>query len=656
MRLFVRNRHFFALDIALLVLSAYLSFVLRLAQGNLDGHWGGLALFSTMVVITTPMVFWFAGVYSRYWRYASIEEVLLLSGSVTIATIIATAEAYVLDTFLPVSTEIPRSIPFIFLLLALVVTAGPRLVARLTRTPRTRGGAADGFHNVLIMGAGDTGEIMLRELRQSPHLKMHAVGFLDDDPMKQNIRIHGVPVLGTRDAIPYMAEKYNIHTVIIAMPTASGKAIREIAAICEQSGVQARTMPGIFELLNGTVSVSQLRNVEIEDLLRRAPTEIDMKAVGELIQGKRVLVTGGGGSIGSELCRLVLRYEPSELVVLGHGENSVFEIQNELQHTVSTQGLNATKLSTVICDIRFRERVRNVFEAYRPQIVFHAAAHKHVPLMEHNPEEAVTNNVLGTQNVVDAALAVDVDRFVMISSDKAVNPTNIMGVSKRTAELLVHRGGQRSGKPYMAVRFGNVLGSRGSVVLTFKQQIAMGGPVTITDPRMERYFMTIPEAATLVLQAAVLGKGGEVFVLDMGEPVKIIDLATDMIQLSGLQVGRDIDIVYTGTRPGDKLFEELFVKGEHYDRTSHPKIFHAANASSFVPLQLDEAVEQLAVAASNHDQAAIRRVFQQLVPEYRPLPKDGAETHQRTTGEQPKVAVSSTSTESYRKGGHPATG
>jgi FlaA1/EpsC-like NDP-sugar epimerase len=620
MRFLVRNRHFFAVDFVLLAVSAYLSFVLRLGGADLTGYWEGLVLFSATSLVVVPVVFRFAGVYSRYWRFASVEEVLLLSMSISIATLIVTAIAFSLDILLSPQTDIPRSIPFIFLLLGLVVTAGPRLAVRLARMPRAQGNLVGGRQKVLIMGAGRAGEIMLRELRHMPHLNMQAVGFLDDDPSKLSVRIHGVPVLGSRSDIAYLAAKHDVQMVIIAMPTTSGKVIREIVQICEQAGVQARTMPGLFELLSGTVSVNQLRNVQIEDLLRRAPTEIDMEAVAKVVHGKRVLITGGGGSIGRELCRLLLHYEPSELIVLGHGENSVFEIHQELQRLAeSHKSVQQPKISTVICDIRFKERVHQVFDHYRPQLVFHAAAHKHVPLMEQNPEEAVTNNVLGTRSVIDASLAVDVERFVMISSDKAVNPTNIMGVSKRTAELLVHRAADRSGKPYMAVRFGNVLGSRGSVVLAFKQQIAAGGPITITDPRMERYFMTIPEAVTLVLQAAVLGKGGEVFVLDMGEPVKIVDLASDMIRLSGLLVGHDIDIVYTGMRPGEKLFEELFVDGEQYERTSHAKIFHVANASSFVPQRLDEGVEALTSAASRHDGAAIRRVFQQIVPEYRPV-------------------------------------
>jgi FlaA1/EpsC-like NDP-sugar epimerase len=399
------------------------------------------------------------------------------------------------------------------------------------------------------------------------------------------------------------------------MPTASGKTIREIVSICESVQVQTKIIPGIYELLGGTVRVNQLRDVEIEDLLRREPVQTDIAAVKELIQGKRVLITGSGGSIGRELCRQVFRCGPAELILLGHGENSIFAIHNELNQlghslspaanghksngTASTlySSIKLPRLVPVIADIRFLDRLQLIFEQYRPEIVFHAAAHKHVPLMEANPAEAVTNNIIGTRNLLTAALAVDVQRFVMISTDKAVNPTNIMGASKRAAELLVHRAGRESGRPYVAVRFGNVLGSNGSVVLTFKQQIAAGGPVTVTHPDMRRYFMTIPEAVQLVLQAATLGKGDEVFILDMGEPVKIVDLARDLIELSGLEVGRDIDIVFTSPRPGDKLFEELFINGEKHARTCHEKIFISKQAGNFIPSNSVAVLANLAAAA-----------------------------------------------------------
>lgn len=623
----LRNRYFFVSDVILLPLAAYTSFVLRLEEANLIEYWSGLILFTVFSLLVIPLVFTLVGVYSRYWRYASVEELLLLASAVMVATLVASGLSLVGSWMLP-NTIVPRSIPFIFFLLALVATAGPRLAARLAdryehRRRRTRQSLP-----VLVMGAGSAGSMMVRELRQNPQLGMEVVGFLDDDPAKQHVHIHGVPVLGNRYSIPKIVLEHNVRQVIIAMPTAPGKVIREIVDICEHVGVQTRIIPGIYELLDGKVSVNQLRNVQIEDLLRRKPIRTNTAAVGDLIQGKRVLITGGGGSIGSELCRQVLRSAPAELIIVGHGENSVFTIQNELL----TQTPAGTRIHAVIADIRFAERIHTLFEEYRPQIVFHAAAHKHVPLMEGNPAEAITNNVLGTRNLLKAAMAVNVNHFVMISTDKAVNPTSVMGASKRAAELLVHQAASLSGKAYLAVRFGNVLGSRGSVVLTFKQQIASGGPVTVTHPDMRRYFMTIPEAVQLVLQAATLGRGGEVFTLDMGEPVKIVDLARDMIELSGLEVGRDIDIVFTGMRPGEKLYEELFVPGEDYARTVHEKIFIACNASSFVPLALDEAIKSLESAAQRNDKVAILRLLHLLIPQ---MSRPAAEPTEEQSTEAP---------------------
>jgi FlaA1/EpsC-like NDP-sugar epimerase len=490
--------------------------------------------------------------------------------------------------------------------------------------------------------------MILREIQANPSLGMRVVGLIDDDPSKRHMRMHDVSVLGNRNEIPKIAAKQQVDEAIIAMPTAPGKELRSIMRICESAGIAQRTIPAIYSLL-GNVDLSHLRRIELEDLLQREPIQMDASAVRELLRARRVLVTGGGGSIGSELCRQILRCQPAELVLLGHGENSIFEIYSELRREATRLGSAAPKLRSVIADIRFPERINQTFMELRPEIVFHAAAHKHVPLMEENPAEAITNNVLGTRNVVEASLAAGVERFVMISTDKAVNPTSIMGASKRVAELIVHEAASTSGKPFLAVRFGNVLGSRGSVVLTFKQQIASGGPITVTHPDMKRYFMTIPEAVQLVLQGATLSRGGEVFMLDMGEPVKIVDMARDLIHLSGLEEGRDIDIVFTGLRPGEKLFEEMFAAGEQYERTQHQKIYIAANASSFVPQGLHASIAALQQASRDNDRAAIVRALQNLIPEYAPPVADaivmpasgrtpGAETKEwRAYGAQPST-------------------
>jgi FlaA1/EpsC-like NDP-sugar epimerase len=629
------NRYFFLTDIALLSCAAYLSFVLRLESWTLGTYSPMLGGFLTLALLTTLTIFYSTGIYRRYWPFASVDDLLVLSGSTAIASVIIGSLVIVgghVFTFFP---PIPRSVPAIFLLLALASAAGPRLLVRamlhyqrhLKKLDPSRkladqdGADSKPVQRVVVMGAGRAGTMVVRDLKSTAHLNVDVVGFLDDDPDKRHLTIGGVPVLGDRAAIPSIARIYGIQQLIIAMPSASGKTVREIRALCENAGVHTKVIPGIYELVDGKVHVNQIRDIQIEDLLRREPISIDMSAVRNLLKGKRVLVTGGGGSIGSELCRQVLRYNPSALIVVGHGENSVFEITNELRQRL-TDGLAddtshaSCEIHGVIADIRFQHRIHTVLESYAPDIVFHAAAHKHVPLMENNPVEAISNNVQGTRNLLNAAEANNVERFVMISTDKAVNPTSIMGASKRVAELLVHQTAERSGRPYMAVRFGNVLGSRGSVVLTFKKQIAKGGPITVTHPDMCRYFMTIPEAVQLVLQAGTLGQGGEVFTLDMGEQIKIADLARDIIQLSGLKVGDDIDIVYSGLRPGEKLYEELFMPDETFQRTQHKKIFIAANASTFVPQELPQRVEMLIAASEHNDVMFVLDMLEQLIPQH----------------------------------------
>jgi FlaA1/EpsC-like NDP-sugar epimerase len=613
----LRNRHFLVADLLLIPLVVYSSFVLRLEQLEPGQYLPGLLLMALAAGLVTPLFLFWAGIYQQYWRYASAGELLQLFGVVTLAGVTIGLVSLAAGMLLPALT-IPRSVPLIVLPLLLGAVATPRLLLRIWSSRMPRHEPASKGQPVLIMGAGDTGAMTVRELRYSARLKLRVVGLLDDDPAKRGMCIHGVIVLGDRSAIPALVRQYGIATVIIAMPTAPGKEVRAILQICRAAGVQTLTVPGFSELLDGRTSVSQLRQIEISDLLRRAPVQTDIAAVHQLIQDRVVMVTGGGGSIGSELCRQVLRAGPAELILLGHGENSVFEAQNELAamaRECAPTG-QAIGVKAVIADIRDARRLQATFERYRPSIVFHAAAHKHVPLMEENPVEAITNNVLGTRNLLNSAVATGVEHFVMISSDKAVNPTSVMGASKRVAEMLVLQTARTSGRPFVAVRFGNVLGSRGSVVLTFKRQIAAGGPVTVTHPDMRRFFMTIPEAVQLVLQAAVLGSKGEVFMLDMGEPLKVVDLARDMIRLSGLEEGRDIDIAYSGLRPGEKLFEELFAEGEQYTPTCHSKIFIAGNASGRVPSELTRAVAELERSAEENNDEAVLKQLHALVPEY----------------------------------------
>jgi len=628
-KLFVslHNKHFLFLDIFILLVTPTIAFLLRFDNVVLAHYAMPLAVYTVYALVVRLIIFSRFGFYGRLWRYASVEEVVQLVSGILFATIVVSIFFFGLRwhplSLCPTSLALcglPRSVPLLDGILVLLGVGGIRFSSRLAASWLSRHHGIVPMRRVLVMGAGDAGAMIVREMRANPQLGLEPIGFVDDDMYKHDVRIHGLPVLGSRYDIPDIVQAYKVVQVIIAMPSASGKVIRDVMTICEQAGVPAKTIPGIYELLDGQVSVNQLREIDINDLLRREPVHLDTTAVHAMLRGKRVLVTGGGGSIGGELCRQIWRCNPAELIIMGHGENSIFNIFNELRVEQDEPGLSTHRsLQPVIADIRSSQRLRVVFARYRPQVVFHAAAHKHVPLMERNPAEAITNNVLGTRNVLRAALTADVERFVMISTDKAVNPTSIMGASKRVAELLVHRAAKESGKPYVAVRFGNVLGSRGSVINTFKRQIAQGGPVTVTHPEMKRYFMTIPEAVQLVLQASVLGRGGEVFVLDMGEPVRIVDLARDMIELSGLRIGEDIDIKFVGMRAGEKLFEEIFGEEETYQRTRHEKIFIAADAGRFIPFDLDASLSVLVEAARRDDKAAIVLALRHLIPEFSPV-------------------------------------
>ncbi|HSJ59405.1 MAG TPA: nucleoside-diphosphate sugar epimerase/dehydratase, partial [Anaerolineae bacterium] len=455
--------------------------------------------------------------------------------------------------------------------------------------------------------------MIVREMQANPGLGYVPVGLLDDNSAKVGMTIHGVQVQGSRDDIPRLVKKEQIDEVLIAMPTASGRIIRDVVNLCQRAGVVYKTIPGIYELISGQVSVKQVREVRIEDLLRRTPVKLDGKNGEALISGTVVLVTGAGGSIGSELCRQLASYRPKKLLLLGHGEDSIHRIRMELGERFPH--LDA---EPIIADVCNQCRIDHILAHYRPEVIFHAAAHKHVPLMEMNVAEAVHNNVLGTWSVLRAAEAHGVARFVLVSSDKAVNPVNVMGATKRVAELLVRDCAQRTGRSFVVVRFGNVLGSRGSVVPLFQRQIAMRGPVTVTHPAMERYFMTIPEAVQLIIEAAAVGQGGEILVLDMGEPVAIVELAAELIRLSGLEPGRDVDIVFTGLRPGEKLQEQLFGNDEEPSATRHPKILVAQSNNGLDHGRLLSHVGELEQIVSYGDVEHIRTKMREIVPEYVP--------------------------------------
>ena len=619
--LLLRNRHFILIDLFIFCITPAQALFLRTEATTGFYSWD-LVIYTLFASTVRLLIFYAFGLYRRFWRYASSAELSRMVKAMGWATVIIAIFFFVAKVF--GFEQLPRSLPFIDALLALMLVIGSHASIRMTESWRRGTRDNSGVINVAIMGAGHTGEMIAREIQNNPQLNLCPIAFLDDDPTKHGMHIHNIPVLGDRNQLWQLVERHDIKRVIITMPAAPGREVRQVVALCRQIGLKTQIMPGLPELINGKASVNHLRNIQIEDLLRREPIQTDIAAIHGLVYGKRVLISGGGGSIGSELCRQILRCKPAQLILIGHGENSIFEISNELQriqhelqaNTEQSSRCAAHSIIPVIADLRFTERIHHIFASYRPQIVFHAAAHKHVPLMEAHPSEAITNNILGTKNLLDAAVAAQVERFVMISTDKAVNPTSVMGASKRSAEFLVHQAAQQSGRPYMVVRFGNVLGSRGSVVHTFKQQIAAGGPVCVTHPDMVRYFMTIPEAVQLLLQASVLGKGGEVFMLDMGEPVKIVNLARDLIELSGLEVGRDIEIAYTGIRPGEKLFEEMFTPGETYTRTHHAKVLMAANASHCIPNNLNEAIGGLIADAWRNDDKAILRGLKNLLPEF----------------------------------------
>lgn len=612
MRLYPRFRNEIVLitDLFLITVAGIGSFVLRTDLGPLFIYYLPQAIWLIAIsLVVKPIVFALYGLYRRLWVYASIKELKLIIVAITTASVIVSL-VIVLLRVLQVLPYFPRSTLPIDWLLTLVLIGGFRFSLRIlaeNRSPSEE--SSRGLRRVLVIGAGDAGALVVREMQKNNQLRLKPVGFLDDDPGKLKQQIHGIPVVGTLSDLARTLTLRRIHEVIIAIPSASGQVIRNVTEVCRSRGIQFRTMPGIYELLGGKVNVSRLRDVEITDLLRREPTRMDNEMVGSSLGGRRVLVTGAGGSIGRELCRQIARWMPEALILLGHGENSIFETLLELE-----ENFPSLPVHPVIADVRDIDRLNIVFENHRPQVVFHTAAHKHVPMMEVNIEEAITNNVLGTRNIVEASLNFTSERMVMISTDKAIRPVSVYGATKRLAEMLVLDASGRTDLPFSVVRFGNVLGSRGSVVPIFKRQILQGGPLTITHPDMERYFMTIPEAVHLVLQASAMGMGGEVFVLNMGEQVRILDLAEDLIRLSGLEPGKDIQIVFTGIRPGEKLSEELWDQWVTYKPTAHPDIVLLEDEDLLSGPVLMRTVDELIHLSREGDPATIVRILDDCIP------------------------------------------
>ncbi len=610
-RSYIRNRYVMIADIVLIFAAVLGSYVLRLELSSAFYTYlpSALWLIGCSLAIK-PLVYYFFGLYRRMWLYASVQELKLILSAVTSASVLVSMVMIGLFS-LGVFSGFPRSVLVIDWLLTVFIVGGLRFMLRLFAENKTNGGQNRQLNSgkrILVIGAGDAGAMVVRELQKNSQLNLNPIGFLDDDPTKQNQQIYGIPVIGTLTDLAATLENRRVDEVIIAIPSAPGRVVRLVANVCRIKGTPFRTMPGIYELIGGIVSISRLREVQIADLLRRESVSSLNEEVGATIGGKIIAVTGAGGSIGREICRQVARWGPSEMLLIGHGENSIFESLLELHDSFP-----AMLFRPVICDVRDHQRLNNVFERYRPEVVFHAAAHKHVPLMETNVEEAITNNIMGTRNVVQACVTHNVDKLVMISTDKAVRPINVMGATKRMAELIVLDAAYHYHKAFSIVRFGNVLGSRGSVVPLFKRQIAQGGPITITHPDMKRYFMTIPEAVHLVLQAASMEGCGETYVLNMGEQVRILDLAEDLIKLSGLEPGKDIEIVFTGIRAGEKLSEDLWDDGNRFESTQHPDIRKADRNVELSGKDLHNAVDELISLSREGDPSAIVKLLDELI-------------------------------------------
>jgi FlaA1/EpsC-like NDP-sugar epimerase len=624
----IRNRHFFFLDLTIVTISPLFALFLRM-EGTIPNTVFGtnLLLLTLILGVIKISIFYSVGLYNRFWISASVDELIriIIAGILTLLS--GTLVIYISRIFeFGVTGHFPLSLPALDSIITIALVSFSRFSLRIIETMNNRFESKKADSNVIILGAGSTGKMVLDEILMHPS-KGRVIGFLDDDKNKLNLKINGIPILGTTEEIEYFVEKKVVRKVIIAMAATSGKEIKSIHNICKNLDVELLTIPSMHSIINNKISFTSIKKVNMADLLRRESVVTNSDKLEKLIHDKVVFISGAGGSIGSEIVRQIMKHKPMKLLMFGKGENSIFEIQQEVLDTMKS---SADVLVPIVGDVRNENRVKSILEKYKPNVVFHAAAHKHVPLMEANIEEAFTNNVLGTKNLVTSCSNNGVEKFILISTDKAVNPTSIMGVSKRIAEMVVLNEAEKTGLSYSAVRFGNVLGSRGSVVNTFKKQIANGGPIKVTHKDIKRYFMTIPEAVQLVLQASILNNGGEIFVLDMGEPVRIVDLAKDMIHFSGLKYKDDIDIVFTGLRPGEKLFEELFFDCENYKKTSHKMIFSTTNAIKNTHPLFDVLIQELIARAkvNNGDINGYFDIIKELVPEYKFFNKNEIQYYQ----------------------------
>ncbi|WP_416326317.1 polysaccharide biosynthesis protein [[Eubacterium] hominis] len=593
-------------DVFSIAAVSYVSLILRFDGTVPQQYMEGLRATAVPVIMCGILVFYLFHLYKSLWEFASLTEMKNI--------VVASIGVSLLNIAVSVLTDhpMPKSSYFIFFLLLTAMTGGSRFLYRFLRSYKSKSLAkSKEASHAMIIGAGDAGEKLAKEILHSSHVYKEVKCFIDDDSTKWNRSIHDIPVVGGRDAIVEAVKKYEIQEILIAMPSVSRKEMAEVLNICKQTKCKLMKLPGMYQFVNGDITITKLKDVEIQDLLGREPIKVNMDDIMGYVKDKVVMITGGGGSIGSELCRQIVANDPKQLIIVDIYENNAYDIQLELKHDYPN-----LKLETMIASVRDKGKINDLFKKYHPDIVYHAAAHKHVPLMEDAPNEAIKNNVFGTLNVVKAADQYGVKKFILISTDKAVNPTNIMGATKRICEMIVQTYNKKSKTDYVAVRFGNVLGSNGSVIPLFKKQIEQGGPVTVTHPDIIRFFMTIPEAVSLVLQAGAYAKGGEIFVLDMGEPVKIADMARNLIRLSGYEPDVDIKIEYTGLRPGEKLYEEMLMKEEGMQTTGN-KLIHIGK-----PIEMDEEalflqLEKLYEAAyAETDQ--MRELVQQLVTTYHP--------------------------------------
>lgn len=609
LELYIKRIFFVLYDICAIIAACLLSLLIRF-EFEMDAsnrfYFERLERILPILIVLTLFIFNIFRMYNSIWKYAGGRELFYIACASGIASALYPITVMVV---IRETVPMPRSSYILYPIFLFLLVSAVRYVYRLIRALIRMRVNAQVQKRVLIVGAGEAANALLKEINNSSHLEMDVVGLVDDDLSKKGSFLHGIKVMGDRNDIPRLVNRLEVEKILIAIPTLPEREMKEILDICKETGCVLERLPGMYQLANGEISVSKLKEVDVNDLLGREAISVDLTSILGYVSGKIVMVTGGGGSIGSELCRQIASHKPRKLIIVDIYENTTYDIQNEL-----TKNFPELNLNVFIASVRNTKRINKIFDKYRPEIVYHAAAHKHVPLMENSPNEAVKNNVLGTLKVVQAADKYKTKRFVMISTDKAVNPTNIMGATKRICEMIIQTYNNRSQTEFVAVRFGNVLGSNGSVIPLFKKQIMAGGPVTVTHPDIVRYFMTIPEAVSLVLQAGAYAKGGEIFVLDMGEPVKILDLAKNLILLSGHKPDEDIRIEFTGLRPGEKMYEEMLMKEEGMQDT-HNKLIHIGkpidlNEEKFLK-QLEELKEYVVQEPDD-----IREWVQRIVPTY----------------------------------------